>query len=121
MSAPRILNYWASDIFVKEACFAAGDQIVQHRHHYDHLAYLVSGRAEVIVDGERFEIAGPVGFTIEANKHHGVKALTDVVWLCIHSVAKAEGETPDDIDLKIALPIDEQAVSDIHKQLSEGA
>lgn len=117
-SAARIINHWAGGAFVKEAHFPAGAQIVQHRHHYDHLAYLVRGSVLVLVDGDVHELTGPIGLTIEGGKHHGVRALTDCVWLCIHSIDRAEGESPDDIDVKISQPIDAETVRNIRDELA---
>lgn len=59
--------------------------LIQHMHAHDHLSYLVAGQVELEVDGVRRTLTAPIGLTIEAGKHHGIKALTDSIWLCIHA------------------------------------
>jgi len=69
----------------KETRIPAGYVLVQHAHKHDHLSILASGTVEVIVDDSRKIIEGPACLTIQAHKHHGVKAMTDVVWFCVHA------------------------------------
>jgi len=80
-----IEHYFSSGIYAKESRIPAGHVLVQHSHKHDHLSILASGSVEVVVDGKTSVINAPACFTIEANKHHGVKTLTDAVWYCIHA------------------------------------
>jgi quercetin dioxygenase-like cupin family protein len=79
------MHHFAGNVYAKGYSIAAGYRLVQHKHEEAHLSILAVGRAILMVDGERREIVGPVCVTIEANKHHGVKALTDCVWYCLHA------------------------------------
>lgn len=80
---------------MKETQIEAGQILVQHKHEHDHLSYLVSGTVEVQVEGVKTALVGPACLLIEAGKHHGVKSLTDTVWLCIHATDCTE---PDEVD-----------------------
>lgn len=90
-------HYFGGGVYAKESLIPAGMVLVQHKHEHDHLSYLVSGTVLLEVDGRREELTGPACLTIEANKHHGVKALTDVVWLCIHATECTDVEKVDEV------------------------
>ena len=80
-----IAHHFGGGMYAKETRIPAGMVLVQHKHNFDHLSILASGTVELLVDGVRSEMTGPSCLTIQANKHHGVKALTDVVWFCCHA------------------------------------
>ena len=96
MSELLIEHHCAGDLYTKAAHIPAGHVLVQHMHKYSHLSILASGIVEVCVDGVTTQHVGPECMTIEAGKHHGVKALTDAVWYCIHSVTGAEADLGED-------------------------
>lgn len=81
----NIAHHFGGGVYAKETIVHAGQILVQHKHEFDHLSVLASGTVELMVDGVRSELTGPACVTISAGKHHGVKALTDVVWYCIHA------------------------------------
>jgi quercetin dioxygenase-like cupin family protein len=81
--ADAISHHDGGGVYIKETRIPAGIALVQHRHAFDHLAYLVSGSVELLVDGITTHHEAPFCFNIEAGKHHGVKANVDSVWLCI--------------------------------------
>jgi quercetin dioxygenase-like cupin family protein len=80
-----INHHFSAGVYAKETRIPAGHVLVQHKHRFSHLSILASGSIELMVDGERKIIHAPACLTIEADKHHGVKSLTDVVWYCIHA------------------------------------
>jgi quercetin dioxygenase-like cupin family protein len=91
-----IEHYFSSGIYAKESRIPAGHVLVQHSHKHDHLSILASGSVEIVVDGKTSVINAPACFTIEANKHHGVKTLTDAVWYCIHATDCTDENEIDD-------------------------
>lgn len=99
--AEHISHHAAGGVYIKETRIPEGVALVQHRHKFDHLAYLVSGDVLVLVDGNTTKHSGPHCFTIEAGKHHGVRALTDAVWLCIwpSNIAEDEVQLAPDTDM----------------------
>jgi len=90
--APDITHHLAGGVYAKETRIPAGMVLVQHKHLYDHLSVLAFGAVEVEVDGVRTRHVGPACIEIKAGKHHGVKALTDSVWFCIHASDVADDD-----------------------------
>jgi len=80
-----IHHHFGAGVYVKETRMPAGYVFVQHKHKFDHFSILASGSVELMIDGIRSEVHAPACLTIQANKHHGIKSLTDVVWYCIHA------------------------------------
>lgn len=99
-----ISHHFGGGVYVKETHIPAGMVLVQHKHSHDHLSYLASGTVEVLVDGVTTRHTGPVGITIAAGKHHGVKALTDALWLCIHAT---DCEDESEVDAVLIVPTSE--------------
>lgn len=92
-----IAHHFGGGAYLKAVSIRAGHVLVQHKHAHDHLSYLVSGTVEVRVDDMVAQLTGPVGLTIAAGKHHGVKAITDAVWLCIHATECTELDKIDEV------------------------
>jgi quercetin dioxygenase-like cupin family protein len=76
----------AGQTYLGEYRIPAGIFLEKHKHCFDHLSYLASGNAVLEIDGESQEIEAPSCVTVEAGKLHKVTAITDTVWLCIHSL-----------------------------------
>ena len=92
-----INHHFSAGVYAKETLIPAGHVLVQHKHKFDHLSILASGSIELMVDGERKIVHAPACLTIEANKHHGVKSLTDVVWYCIHATDCTDTDEIDEV------------------------
>jgi quercetin dioxygenase-like cupin family protein len=92
-----IEHFFSAGVYAKEARIPAGNILVQHKHKFDHLSILASGSIELIVDGVKSTVHAPACLTIEANKHHGVKSLTDVVWYCIHATECTDANEIDEV------------------------
>ena len=92
-----ISHHFGAGVYAKETSIPAGSILVQHKHKYDHLSVLASGSVELIVDDVRSVIHAPACLTIQANKHHGVKSLTDVVWYCSHATECTDADEIDDV------------------------
>lgn len=98
-----ISHHFSAGVYAKETHIPAGHVLVQHKHKFSHLSILASGSIELMADGERKIIHAPACLTIEADKHHGVKSLTDVVWYCIHATDCTD---TDEIDEVLIVPGD---------------
>jgi quercetin dioxygenase-like cupin family protein len=92
-----ISHHFGAGVYAKETRIPAGSILVQHKHKHDHLSVLASGSVELIVDGVKSVVNAPACLTIEANKHHGVKSLTDVVWYCIHATECTDMDEIDNV------------------------
>jgi len=107
-----ITHFFSSGVYAKETRIPAGHVLVQHAHKHDHLSILAQGSVEVLVDGEKQVLHAPACVTIEANRHHGVKSLTDAIWYCVHATACVD---EDEIDEVLIAPGDitaAQAIAD---------
>ena len=93
----NIAHHFGGGVYAKETIVKAGQILVQHKHEHDHLSVLASGVVELLVDGQRSELTGPACVTIAANKHHGIRALTDVVWYCIHATDCIDEHEVDEV------------------------
>jgi quercetin dioxygenase-like cupin family protein len=80
-----IEHHFGGGVYAKETHIPAGLALTQHRHQFDHLSILASGRVRVSVDGEAREVQGPACIVIQAGKAHEVVAITDAVWYCVHA------------------------------------
>jgi len=111
-----INHHFSAGVYAKETLIPAGQVLVQHKHKFSHLSILASGSIELMVDGERKIIHAPACLTIEADKHHGVKSLTDVVWYCIHAT---ECTDIDEIDEVLIMPGDQAKAQELAQCLQE--
>jgi quercetin dioxygenase-like cupin family protein len=111
-----IHHHFSAGMYAKETRIPAGHILVQHKHKFSHLSILASGSIELIVDGERKVVHAPACLTIEADKHHGVKSLTDVVWYCIHAT---ECTDADEIDEVLIVASDETQARELAECLKE--
>jgi quercetin dioxygenase-like cupin family protein len=102
-----INHHFSAGVYANETLIPAGHILVQHKHKFDHLSILASGSVELMVDGEKRIVHAPACLTIEADKHHGVKSLTDVVWYCIHATDCTDTDEIDEV--LIALGDNDQA------------
>ena len=100
----NISHHFGGGVYAKETVVPAGCVLVQHKHEHAHLSVLAAGTVEVLVDGVRSVITGPACLTIEAGKHHGIRALTDAVWYCIHAT---DCTNPKEVDEVLIVPSDE--------------
>ena len=93
----HLAHHFAGGVYAKETRIPAGMVLIQHRHLHDHLSLLASGSVELEVDGARSTHTAPACMTIAAGKHHGVKALTDAVWFCIHATDCTDEDAVDQV------------------------
>ncbi len=82
----EVEHYFIGDMYVKKMKLSAGEVAITHSHNYDHGSVLLKGMALVTCDG--VETVYESGDVIEIKKHvkHSIKALDDIVWLCIHNI-----------------------------------
>jgi mannose-6-phosphate isomerase-like protein (cupin superfamily) len=109
-----IHHHFSSGVYAKEMRMPADYLLLHHKHNFSHLSILASGSIELIVDGEKKVIHAPACLTIEADAHHGVRSLTDVVWYCIHA---SDCTDIDKIDEVLTQPHDMEQVMSIAKEL----
>jgi mannose-6-phosphate isomerase-like protein (cupin superfamily) len=92
-----IAHHFGGGVYAKETHIPAGGLAVQHKHAFDHLSVLASGTVELTVDGETSTVQAPACLTIAAHKEHQVRAMTDVVWYCVHATNCTDPDVVDDV------------------------
>ena len=102
MSSPEILDlahHFSDGLYAKEIPLKKGSFAVQHKHEYSHLSILAKGRVLVKIDesDDVEEFVAPACINIEAGKHHGIMALEDSVWFCIHATEETDLDKIDEV------------------------
>ena len=92
-----IEHHFGAGVYAKETRIPAGHVLVQHKHKHDHLSILAAGVVDLTVDGQTKRVAAPACLTIVAGKHHGVTAITDVVWYCVHATDCTDIDQIDEV------------------------
>ncbi len=92
---PEIQHHFGGGVYAKEMKIPKGYSIIQHAHRYDHLSVLAKGTAQVVSQGYVSTYNAPACITIPAGKLHGIEAVTDVLWYCIHAT---ECDDPEEVD-----------------------
>jgi quercetin dioxygenase-like cupin family protein len=92
-----ITHHFSDGLYAKQAVFPAGVAILKHTHEFSHLSILAKGKVAVM-KGEIVEIIeAPACIEIKAGVTHGVKALTDCVWFCIHATDEKDASQVDEV------------------------
>lgn len=92
---PQQLHHFGGGVYAKEMHLPAGSFVVQHKHEFDHLSVLASGRVYVGVDDAVSEYSAPACIVIKAGANHVVEAIEDAVWYCVHATDCADAESVD--------------------------
>lgn len=88
LSAPvevRVLSE-GEDMILMEVTFPPGQSSAPHTHDHESVGYLVSGRAQTVVDGVTYDLNPGDGFRHPEGVVHNMQALDEgAVWLEIKS------------------------------------
>jgi len=95
-----ITHHFSDGLYAKETHIAAGEMLMQHKHEYSHLSVLAKGKVVVVRDGDIQIVEAPACLEIVAGENHGVKAITDVVWFCIHATDEKDPSKVDEVLIK---------------------
>ena len=71
-----------------------GGVIEGHKHHFDHVSLLTSGKVKVEVEGHcPKEFVAPTFIVIKKEHEHKITALEDnTVWYCVFALRDVDGE-----------------------------
>lgn len=86
-------NIWVRQNILEKA----GDSNLGHKHHFDHVTLLQSGKVRIEVEGHApKEFTAPTFITIKKEHRHQVTALTDdVCWYCVFALRDIDGDVTD--------------------------
>lgn len=75
-----------------------GESVVTHKHKYDHLSILAEGKCVFTADGEvPRTYTAPACINVIAGKNHGITAIEDSVWYCIHATEETDESKLDKV------------------------
>ena len=95
-----ITHHFSDGLYAKEMAFKEGEAVLKHTHNYSHLSILAKGKVAVL-RGEEIDIVNaPACIEIKAGLTHGVKAITDCVWFCIHATDEKDPSKVDKVLIK---------------------
>ncbi|WP_017776703.1 hypothetical protein [Paraburkholderia kururiensis] len=95
-----IKHHFSAGVYVREMTLAKEGEVLTHEHVYDHFGILGAGSIILELDGEMSVHHGPCVVEIKAGKKHGIKALTDITWFCVHATDVADPEKIDEVLIK---------------------
>lgn len=95
--ALNITHHFSSGLYAKQMVIPKDSYAFQHKHEYDHLSVLATGKVLVKKDDNVEEIVAPACVNIEARKTHSILALEDCVWFCIHATHETNHENIDEV------------------------
>lgn len=96
-TSPNIIHHFSDGLYAKETIIKAGEHLLQHKHTFSHLSVLAKGKVVVTTEDGSVIVEAPACLEIKANTHHGVKALTDCVWYCIHATDEKDPSKVDEV------------------------
>jgi quercetin dioxygenase-like cupin family protein len=92
-----ITHHFSDGLYAKQTAIPAGTAILKHTHTFSHLSILAAGKVAVM-KGDVIEIVeAPACIEIKAGVTHGIKAVTDCVWFCIHATDEKDPSKVDEI------------------------
>ena len=91
------LGYFGN-IWVRQNLLKKSGEITQgHKHHFDHVSLLATGKVRVEVEGfEPKEFTAPTFIVIKKEHSHKFIALEDnTLWYCVFALRDIDGEVTD--------------------------
>jgi hypothetical protein len=91
------LGYFGN-IWVRQNLLKKSGEVTQgHKHHFDHVSLLATGKVRVEVEGfEPKEFTAPTFIVIKKEHSHKFTALEDnTLWYCVFALRDVDGEVTD--------------------------
>jgi len=77
-------EHFAPGVYYRQVAMPKGSLVIGHCHKTEHLNVIISGRASVVIDGERKEIIAPSTFKSSAFVRKVLYIHEDMIWATIH-------------------------------------
>jgi quercetin dioxygenase-like cupin family protein len=91
------IHHFSSGVYAKEMRLPKGSTALTHKHKYDHLSILAQGMVMLETPEGRQLYSAPTAVTIRAGIPHGITALEDSVWFCIHATDETDPAKVDEV------------------------
>lgn len=86
-----IKHHFIGGVYGKELLIPDGEDVVSHKHNFDHMSVLAKGCVIVEVGGTQSTYYAPAVIEIKAGIEHSVLAVNgDAHWLCIHATEETD-------------------------------
>jgi quercetin dioxygenase-like cupin family protein len=96
----QIIHHFSDGLYAKEMRVEAGQAILKHTHDFSHLSILARGRVAMLIGDEIEVIEAPACIDVKAGLVHGIKAIEDCVWYCIHATDEKDPVKVDEVLIK---------------------
>lgn len=93
----KTTHFFSDGVYAKRMHLPKGFTALSHKHTYEHLSILATGKALVATDTEQKEYTAPACITIAAGLNHAITALEDVTWFCIHATEETDPTKVDQV------------------------
>lgn len=96
----QVEHFFSDGVYSRKMVIPKNVTVPTHKHKFNHLSILASGKVQVTVDGKTKEYVGPSQIEIERDQVHTIYAFEESVWFCIHATDVTD---PDEIDHELIL------------------
>jgi quercetin dioxygenase-like cupin family protein len=93
----KTVHHFSDGLYAKEMHVPKDFLIQKHSHSFSHLSILAKGKIVVIKDNDTLIVEAPACLEIEKEVIHGIRALTDCVWFCIHATDEKDVSKVDKV------------------------
>lgn len=87
-----LTHRFAPGVYFREIRMPAGTFVIGHEHKTEHFNVILSGRADVLVDGQVVELRAPMVFVSKAGVRKMLYIREDMVWATIHPTTETNVE-----------------------------
>ena len=91
----QIEHFFSDGVYSRKMTIPQGVQVPTHKHKFNHMSIVASGKVQVTVDGETKEYVAPAQIEIKKDQVHTVYALEETVWFCIHATNVVDADEID--------------------------
>ncbi len=95
-------HHFNSGVYAREMHIPKGFEAETHSHNFAHMSILAEGKVFVTANGVGTEYTAPTVISMGAGIHHGIYAVEDSVWFCIHPTDEVTPEAVDAITIQEA-------------------
>ena len=93
----QTVHHFSDGLYAKELHVPKDFIIQKHTHSFNHLSILAQGKVVVLKGEDALIVEAPACLEIEKEVIHGIRALTDCVWFCIHATDEKDVDKVDEV------------------------
>jgi quercetin dioxygenase-like cupin family protein len=91
----QVEHFFSDGVYSRKMVIPKGTQVPTHKHKFNHMSIVASGKVQVTVDGQTKEYVGPTQIEIKKDQVHTVYALEETVWFCVHATNVTDADEID--------------------------